>query len=559
VYKKIAKNPSQPEKHRTTNIVTSDTEPPKQHTGSQRLLKRAPKSYLFNQAYSFWFYISSFLFTIVITREVNTNQYGIYAIIQTSINTITYIVALGLEDATTTYIPRILAEHGKAEAAKLARNIVGLRLLILALSIGIIAFGLPLIAAGIALIPLAGAKGISAGIQNPILVTYNIPIVLYIFGSGVGNVLTALCSAQLRTQVVLAVGGITQIILLIASFVLLSLGWGITGILWLQALLAILNACAFVIWQMPFLFAPKTSYKTPMKAVLKLSFSAWLTNLASGALLKQISVILLGVYLISYTNIGYFNLSFQLADSANVLLVGGFAGVGGSALSAAFVGENYERLGQTWQTLIKVETVLAAPGLVFCLFNASTITQVLYGSKYAPVGQLLVIFILFNLIVRIFGTTVHQAGLYVVGNSKMVVFSQWLGIIIVVGAGGVLIPIFGAAGALMADGLAKLTTGILLLIALIRYIPRQHRQNLLVFTLRFMLALGIAALPFLLWHPTSKLLLGISACIFVILCLGMLVWIKPFTEIDMEMLQGMNPSITKYLHPFARHAARKVA
>ena len=153
-----------------------------------------------------------------------------------------------------------------------------------------------------------------------------------------------------------------------------------------------------------------------MKAVLRLSFSAWLTNLASGALLKQISIILLGIYLISFTDIGYFNLSFQLADSANVLLVGGFAGVGGSALSAAFVGKNRERLGQTWQTLIKVETVLAAPGLVFCLFNASTITQVLYGSKYAPVGPLLVIFILFNLLVRILGTTVHQASLYVVGN-----------------------------------------------------------------------------------------------------------------------------------------------
>jgi O-antigen/teichoic acid export membrane protein len=559
VSKKIATNHSQPENNRELSVPLADTKPLQQHTGAQRLLKRAPTSYLFNQAYSFWFLISSFLFTILITRELRPDQYGIYAVIQTTINTITYIVALGLEDATTTFIPRILAENGQAGAAKLARHIVGLRLLMLVVSIAIIAFGLPLLATGIALIPISGARDISAGLQNPILVTYNIPIILYVFGTGIGNTLTALCSAQLRTQIVLAIGGITQIILLIASFVLLSHGWGITGLLWLQALLALGNALAFVIWQFPFLFSPKTTYKTPMRAVLKLSISAWLTNLASGALLKQISVILLGIYLISYTNIGYFNLSFQLADAANVLLVGGFSGVGSSALSAAFVGQNHERLGQTWQSLIKVETVLAAPGLIFCLFNAGTLTQVLYGNKYAPVGSLLIIFIIFNLFVRILGTTVHQASLYVVGNSKMVVFSQWTGIVVVIGAGCVLIPMFGAAGALMADGLAKLTTGILLLIALLHYIPLAHRQNLLVFTLRFMVALAIAALPFLLWHPSNRILLGIAGCAFVLLCLGMLVWIKPFSKVDMDMLQEMNPRIAKYLHPFARQVAEKAA
>lgn len=555
MYKKIVANQRQPENQETMNVYTSDTELSQQHTGAQRLLKRAPASYLFNQAYSFWFYISSFLFTILITREVRTDQYGVYAVIQTTINTIIYIVALGLEDATTTFIPRILAENGKVEAARLARQIVGLRLIILLISLAIIAFGLPLLAAGITLIPIAQTKAIAVELQNPILIKYNLPIILYVFGTGIGNTLTALCSAQLRTQIVLVVGGITQIILLIVSFVLLSMGLGIEGILWLQAFLALFNALAFVIWQAPFLFSPRTSYKTPLKAVLKLSFSAWLTNLASGALLKQISIILLGIYLISYTDIGYFNLSFQLADSANVLLVGGFSGVGGSALAAAFVGKNSERLGQTWQALIKVETVLAAPGLVFCLFNAGTITQVLYGSKYAPVGPLLVIFILFNLLVRIIGTTVHQASLYVVGNPKMVVLSQWIGIVIIIGAGSLLIPRFGAAGALMADGLAKLITGILLLIALLSYIPPKHRRELLVFTLRFMLALAIAALPFLLWHPTDRLLLGISAGMFVILCLGLLIWIKPFSKTDMEMLQQMNPKIAKYLHLFVRQAS----
>ncbi len=99
--------------------------------------------------------------------------------------------------------------------------------------------------------------------------------------------------------------------------------------------------------------------------------SAWQTNLVSGALLKQVSLILLGICAISLTGIGDFNLSFQLADAANALMVTGFASIGGSILAAAFIGNNYERLARSWQTLIKVETLLAVPGLVFLPLQCS--------------------------------------------------------------------------------------------------------------------------------------------------------------------------------------------
>src|ERR1700756_5576457 len=86
-------------------------------TEAQSLLKRTPGSYLLNQAYGLWFFISWFFLTVIITHKVSAEQYGILAIALTAYNTILYIVAFGLEDATTTYIPRVLAEHGRASAA----------------------------------------------------------------------------------------------------------------------------------------------------------------------------------------------------------------------------------------------------------------------------------------------------------------------------------------------------------------------------------------------------------------------------------------------------------
>lgn len=528
------------------------------------LLKRTPNNYLFNQAYGFWFYISSFLFIALITREVAPRQYGIYSIIQTTLNTLLYIIALGIEDATATYVPRTLAEYGQAAAGYLSRYLLLFRTAILILSALVVLFGLPVLASTIALIPISGTQTIANSLRNPVLQTYNIPIALYVLGTGLSNLLATLSTSQMRSYIILVLGSVSQLALLGVGFVLLHLGWGITSILWLQAIVSLLTAAGYALWQLPFILkgfqkkpgSSSPSYKIPVKGILQLSASAWITNIASGALLKQISIILLGLFAVSLTQIGYFNLSFQLADSANTLLVAGFSGVGGSALAIAFVGQNHERLGRSWQALIKVETLLAAPGLVFCLFNAQNIALVLYGSKYSPVGPLLAIFLFFNLLVRILGTTIHQASLYVVGKPQRVVISQWVGIVVIILAGIFFVPSMGAAGALLADGLAKTVTGALLLIFLLRDIPKFYKKELLFFTLRILAALILAALPWVLWHPHDRLLLGVSGVIFVALCIILLLWIKPLSNADMDMLYTLNPRIAKYLRYFARNSVQ---
>jgi O-antigen/teichoic acid export membrane protein len=524
---------------------------PRGETEAQHLLKRTPHSYLFNQAYGLWFFVSWFLLTVIITREVSTEQYGVFAIALTAYNTILYVVAFGLEDATTTYIPRIFAEYGQATAALLTRRLLVLRMGTLVVSVGIMIFGLPVLAAAIGLLPLQEVGAITAGLRDPELLAHIIPIAVYVFGSSIGSLLNAVCAALMRMRMVFVIGSITQCVILGLGFAVLKLGWGINGVLWLLAVTSLFNAAAFAFWLFPFLIARGAEYRQPLVPVVKLGISAWLTNLVTGALLKQISIILLGLYAVSLVEVGYFNLAFQLADSANLLLVAGFGGVAGSALAAAFIGMNHERLSRSWQALIKVETLLAAPGLVFCLFNAPNIAHALYGSSFDPVGPLLAIFLFFNIIVRVLGTTIHQSTLYVVGKAKLVVLGQWIGILIVVVLGAFLIGglKLGPAGALIADGIAKSITGILLLVFLWRDLPHKYPLG---FTLRFLLALTLAALPGVLWHPSDRILLVISGCIFLLLCFGLLLWIKPLDAKDMEMLDGVNPAVTKYLRWFAR-------
>ena len=518
--------------------------------GAQSLLDNSPRSYLFNQAYGLWFFVSWFVLMTLITRKVSTEAYGTFAVILTAYNTVLYIVAFGLEDAITTYVPRVFAEHGNAAAGSLIRRLLLLRASMLVVCTIILLFSLPVIASGIALLPIHGARDVANGLRDQQLLAHMLPIALYVLGSSVSSLLSAVCAAYMRMLPVLIIGSITQVVLLGVGFLVLQVGLGINGILWMLALVMLVNAGAFALWLAPTVFARgKILYKQPLKPVVKLGISAWLTNLVNGALLKQASIILLGFFAISLTQRGFFNLSFQLADSANALLVAGFGGVGGSALAAAAIGRNYERLGRSWEVLIKVETLLAAPGLVFCLFNAQNIVNVLYTKAFAPVGSLLAIFLFFNILVRVLGTTIHQSTLYVMNKARLVVIGQWIGLGVVIVLGIVLIPRYGPTGALIADGIARTVTGGLLLAFLWRDLPSKYPIG---FTLRFLLALTIAALPGIVWHPTDRILFGLSGVVFLVLCIGLLLVIKPLSNDDLVMIQGMRPSASKYLKWFAR-------
>ena len=83
-------------------------------------------------------------------------------------------------------------------------------------------------------------------------------------------------------------------------------------------------------------------------------------------------------------------------------------------------------------------------------------------------------------------------------------------------------------------------------------LPILPRKYPLGFTLRFLLGLILAALPGILWHPQSRILLGLSGVIFLLLCAGLLIIIKPLTSDDLEMVGNLNKKLVPLLAPFAR-------
>ena len=153
-----------------------EIEVPLGEKGARYLLKRTPSNYLLNQVYGLWVFASLFILTLIMTRKVSVTQYGVYAIASAAFNTIAYIVAFGLEDATTTFVPRVFAEHGRAAAALLVRRLLALRLVILIVTVSIMLFTLPVLSILISAIPVSGSAGIAAGLRSPGLLVHITPV-----------------------------------------------------------------------------------------------------------------------------------------------------------------------------------------------------------------------------------------------------------------------------------------------------------------------------------------------------------------------------------------------
>ena len=231
----------------------SAPEIPRGEKGARYLLKRTPSNYLLNQAYGLWVFVSLFILTLIMTRKVSVVEYGIYAIASAAFNTIAYIIAFGLEDATTTFVPRVFAEHGRAAAALLVRRLLAIRLVILTITVTVMLFTLPVLAMLIAALPVSGSAGLAAGLRSPGLLGHITPIAFWVLGNGITSLFIAIYASEMRMRIVFIFGSVAQVLLLGLSFITLQLGWGIDSVLWLQAICSLLTAAVFALWQAPLL------------------------------------------------------------------------------------------------------------------------------------------------------------------------------------------------------------------------------------------------------------------------------------------------------------------
>ena len=280
------------------------------------------------------------------------------------------------------------------------------------------------------------------------------------------------------------------------------------------------------------------------------------------------------VFLCGAAAIGFFNLAFQLSHAAAFLLIAGLGGVGMAAMAAAFSGEDRAGLGAAWRSVSKAQMLLAVPVLAFFFIRADTIAVLLYGPQFAPVGVLMQVFLVFNIVQRIAGGGSHQAALYVLGRQTWAFAAQVAGLLLTIVIGALLIPrqgtFGGPGGALIAVGAGQVVVELLQLALAWRMLRRPYPIQ---FGLRVLLALAPAllvtaalrldvtgALSGLGASGVSVALINainllFSGIIFTAVFIGGMLIARPVEADDVALLAQLNPRLRLILAPFAHRAA----
>lgn len=533
------------------------------------LIRRAPMGYVWNQLASLWLFLAGFIFTILATR-LGQVPYGILISALTIYNTAVYLGAFGLEDAAGVFVPRTLAENGRAATAAVIRRLLSTRFICLAVVCAGILVGVPALAHLAATINQPWTKDLAGSNRVPGLDALALPVAAYVFGTGVMNQISAIFTALLRTRLTFVINSLGQVMNLVAVFVALRLNLGVVGAIWGLAVSAWLAALLYVVVLTPWWAAPARGAHAPaFGPVLRLGLSAWLINIVNGALLKQVVLSLFQYFLVATAVIGYFNLAFQLTHAAAYLLIAGLGGVGLAAMSAAYAGNDRPALAFAWRAVSKVHILLSVPLLAFTFIHAQTIVLVLYGKTYAPAAILMQVFLIFNMFYLLAGGNAHQAALYVLGRQRLALLTQWMGLLVTGIIAYILIPqpgmYGGPDGALIAIGVGQVGTVVWQLILAWRLL---HAKYPIRFSVRVVLALIPPVLLAVFVHPNTFLPshigpvhvppaltdLVVSVLIFAVVLIIGLAIVKPIEHLDVDLLAQTNPRLRPILSPFASGA-----
>lgn len=521
---------------------------------SEDLIRRAPSGYLWNQAFSLWLFFSLFLYQIVITRLLPPAEKGVYELVLTPANFAVYLAALGLESAGSVYLPRVLAEGGPRQAMAITLRLVGIRLAAVLVIAGAVIWGLPALAHLLATLAVPGSDSLARTMSHPTLLAHRVALAGYLIGVGMANLMAALLTALMRTRVVFVVGGIAQALSIALAYVLVGpLHRGADGALAAISFPAVLMAIAYIIALYRIIMArPGRLGQRMLGGMLRLGVAAWLADLANGSLIKLIAVAQLAL-VVSHAQIAFFGLAFEMGHAAAFLFVAGLGGVGLAAMAAAYTRRQRAHLATAWRTISKLQVVLAVPLVLFCVPHSDAIMRVVYGDAYASAGGLLALFLALNALVRVAGGGSHSAALYVLGQQNWVVVSQWGSLGVLAALDALLIPSYGAAGALLAVGLAQLSAELFMLMLARRALARPYP---LPFMLRVLIALLPALVLTTLWRPASLAGLILSGAGYALLFLGCLRLMRPLDLEDKALLQYVATPLRIMLLPFVAPRGR---
>jgi len=484
------------------------------------LLKRTFTGFLWNSAGKMLEYLLLYVITVFIARGLGLYQNGTYATLMSFAQIVLVLSSMGLETALNKALPQI---EGPAAPSRI--RFVLLRALGTRIAVFILIAAILLVA--IKVLHLTSAASLSE---------YLLLLLVYACVRSITTLVSTSMTALFRTDIVSIVGVGMRAIELTIIAVLSAGGLSIHALLILFSLTGTFQIVLSLLLLRRSLLGGLTSQS--LRPLFVFGAVYWINSIVDYFLGRHGDVLLLATLTSDSSQASTYDVSFSLVQLASMALTLGFGGITFATFARLALGPA-PAFDQFYAFLLRILSFLTIPLFAFLAFNAGPIISLLYSPAFGGALGLVQGMVVFKIGSRLFGGGVNTEYLLARGRvgwvSSAGVAAAGLNIVLDV----MLIPPFGAFGAVLGSGCANLLVNALTRILVGRYskIPLPFAS----WTKMTVAALPMSWIVAVLFSSDDPISLLSRIGVFGVGIILLTAILKPFNRDDLMVLAEASP------------------
>ena len=483
---------------------------------------RVARGLAWNQASKVIEMAAAYIASVLVARALGAIEFGTYSVALSMVTFTYFTTSLGLNEVLNVHVPRLGAGTGRV--AYLLRSLLKVR---------------ATIALGLAALLFALASVLATAFRNPALEPVLRAAALYVFFYNVTLLLEYFLVGALQVPRVSRVRILVQLVNLGAAAAALRWHWH-AWMLFLAMAASSALGLAWLSWGARHaLFG--LAERFDLKPLRRFGLTLWMTNFVNFFLGRQADILMIGFFRPATGEAGWYSAAATLAMLCASALLMGAEGVSLAAFSELETRVDRESIGRLWQLHLKMDMMLSLPMLAFGGVFAGEIVRTLYTSAFAPAAPMLAGYTAAWILTRVIGGGTNMTVLYAMNEPRLPLVIYGTSGLFNLIANLILIPRFGAVGAVIGTGCAMIGSSV----ASGWIVMRRTGAGVPVgFALKVLLACGAAAaVARAVTGPAGFAGLLLAGVLGLIVFAVLIRLLRPLDDDDRRLLARLNPRL----------------
>lgn len=285
--------------------------------------------------------------------------------------------------------------------------------------------------------------------------------------------------------------------------------------------------------------------QTKMGELVRYCRDQYVIGLANIGLMGQIDIILLALLASNVAEVSYYSIAALLISRLYNLITGWSASLN-SIISTVYLEKGQAGLARYFTYYYRFSLPLHLISVVGLWVVSQPLVTLVFGERYQSVVILLNLFALQQMLMALLGASVCPAFINTLGRQNYMVRLRWLFGLLNVLLDVLLIPSYGALGAVIATSLANVLTR-----AAEAWLVRELIANLgFAYILKIGAGVAVAGLLCAFIGDAGLVILLVRGTLFVLILFGIFYLIKPVEAADRLLITNLQPRLARFLLMF---------